>query len=103
MTTNREFKFACPVCQQHLQCEVEAAGRVVTCPTCMRELIVPQALGGHLARLVVRAKEVSRAPAARPQTAVAATPADPRAGMTTAVAGLLLAATSSAILYVLMR
>ena len=103
MTANREFKFACPVCQQHLQCEVEAAGRVITCPTCCRSLIVPQALTGHLARLIVRAKEANHPAAPSPKTAVAATPVDTHVGMTAAVAGLIVAAMFSAVIYALIR
>lgn len=37
-----EFKFACPVCGQHIQCEPDKAGSHMECPTCFRKLIVPQ-------------------------------------------------------------
>jgi DNA-directed RNA polymerase subunit RPC12/RpoP len=38
-----EFKFACPVCGQHIKCESEEAGTQLECPTCFQKVIVPQA------------------------------------------------------------
>lgn len=103
MTTNREFKFACPVCQQHLQCEVAAAGRVVTCPTCFRSLIVPEAMTGHLARLIVRAKEANPLPAPSPKATAAAIPAMGSIGRGKAIFGVIVAAMFSVMFYVLIH
>jgi DNA-directed RNA polymerase subunit RPC12/RpoP len=38
-----EFKFACPVCGQHIKCESGESGAQMECPTCFRRIIVPQA------------------------------------------------------------
>src|SRR5262245_1574767 len=36
-----DIKFACPQCQQHIQCEPGYAGMEVACPTCSTRIIVP--------------------------------------------------------------
>jgi DNA-directed RNA polymerase subunit RPC12/RpoP len=38
-----EFKFACPVCGQHIKCASSQAGAQMECPTCFQKIIVPQA------------------------------------------------------------
>ena len=38
-----EFKFACPVCGQHMMCDVSAGGSVMECPTCFQKITAPQA------------------------------------------------------------
>jgi regulation of enolase protein 1 (concanavalin A-like superfamily)/DNA-directed RNA polymerase subunit RPC12/RpoP len=38
-----EFKYACPVCGQHIKCDVSQAGSVMECPTCFQKITVPQA------------------------------------------------------------
>lgn len=38
-----EFKFACPVCGQHMMCDVSQGGQVMTCPTCFQKIAAPQA------------------------------------------------------------
>lgn len=38
-----EFKFACPVCGQHMMCDVSQGGRVMECPTCFQKITAPQA------------------------------------------------------------
>jgi len=38
-----EFKFACPVCGQHMKCDVSDAGSVMECPTCFQKIVAPQA------------------------------------------------------------
>lgn len=40
-----EFKFFCPHCQQHLQCEEQLAGREIQCPACHVLLRIPPAPG----------------------------------------------------------
>jgi len=36
-----EFKFACPHCQQHLQCDEQFSGREIQCPTCHVLIRIP--------------------------------------------------------------
>ena len=38
-----EFKYACPVCGQHMMCDASQAGSVIECPTCFQKITVPQA------------------------------------------------------------
>jgi hypothetical protein len=37
-----EFKFACPVCGQHMAADSSATGTRIECPTCFQEIIVPR-------------------------------------------------------------
>ncbi len=38
-----EFKFACPVCGQHMMCDTSQGGSVMDCPTCFQKVTAPQA------------------------------------------------------------
>ena len=38
-----EFKFACPVCGQHMMCDASQGGSVMECPTCFQKITAPQA------------------------------------------------------------
>ena len=40
-----EFKFACPHCQQHLQCREEFSGRQIQCPSCKVLIRIPAVPG----------------------------------------------------------
>jgi len=40
-----EFKFSCPHCQQHLQCDGQLAGRQIQCPNCSHLIRIPPAPG----------------------------------------------------------
>ena len=37
-----EFKFACPVCGQHITSDASATGKHLECPTCFQKIVVPQ-------------------------------------------------------------
>ena len=37
-----EFKYACPVCGQHMKCDSSQSGSVSECPTCFQKIVVPQ-------------------------------------------------------------
>ena len=36
-----EFKFFCPQCGQHIQCDTGYAGRQINCPVCQQAIVVP--------------------------------------------------------------
>jgi hypothetical protein len=36
-----EFKFSCPQCQQHLQCDEQFSGREIQCPGCNHLIRIP--------------------------------------------------------------
>lgn len=38
-----EFKYACPVCGQHMKCDSSQSGTVMECPTCFQKIVAPQA------------------------------------------------------------
>jgi DNA-directed RNA polymerase subunit RPC12/RpoP len=38
-----EFKYACPVCGQHMMCDSSHGGSVMECPTCFQKIVAPQA------------------------------------------------------------
>jgi len=38
-----EFKFACPVCGQHVLCDSSQGGTVMQCPTCFQKIVAPHA------------------------------------------------------------
>lgn len=58
-----EFKFACPVCGQHITCDSDSAGTQMNCPTCFRKLIVPQAPAPGAKSFVLTAALVQERPA----------------------------------------
>jgi len=52
------FKFACPVCGQHIECAADKAGSQMECPTCFRKLVVPHPSAEGSSSLVLSASEV---------------------------------------------
>jgi hypothetical protein len=58
-----EFKFACPVCGQHITCDSDSAGSQMGCPTCFRKLVVPQAPAPGSKSFVLTAALVQERPA----------------------------------------
>jgi DNA-directed RNA polymerase subunit RPC12/RpoP len=38
-----DFKFACPVCGQHITADSRTSGKQIECPTCFQRIVVPQA------------------------------------------------------------
>lgn len=36
-----EFKFSCPQCEQHLQCDEGLSGRQIQCPACNHLIRIP--------------------------------------------------------------
>ncbi|HEX5223304.1 MAG TPA: hypothetical protein VFZ59_27335 [Verrucomicrobiae bacterium] len=58
-----EFKFACPVCGQHITCDSASSGTQMDCPTCFRKLVVPQAKLAGASNLVLTAALAQARPA----------------------------------------
>ena len=50
-----EFKFACPVCGQHITADSRTSGKPIECPTCFQKLIVPQAPANLDSKLILSA------------------------------------------------
>jgi hypothetical protein len=38
-----EFKFSCPQCGQHIECDTGYSGAQINCPSCQQAIVVPQA------------------------------------------------------------
>jgi DNA-directed RNA polymerase subunit RPC12/RpoP len=55
-----EFKFACPVCGQHITADSKDTGSQISCPTCFRKIVVPQAPSSGDAKFVVSASEANK-------------------------------------------
>jgi DNA-directed RNA polymerase subunit RPC12/RpoP len=48
-----EFKYACPVCGQHIKCDSSQVGTVMQCPTCFQKITVPQAPASDEQKLII--------------------------------------------------
>jgi hypothetical protein len=57
-----EFKFACPVCGQHIKCDSSQAGTVMDCPTCFQKITVPQAPSSQDQKFILTGTKVSDKP-----------------------------------------
>ena len=59
-----EFKFACPVCGQHITADAASSGGQVECPTCFRKIVIPQAPADPDSKFILSAVQAdSRKPA----------------------------------------
>jgi len=57
-----EFKFACPVCGQHITCDSAKSGTKLDCPTCFQKLIVPHAPADASGKLILTAVQAQTRP-----------------------------------------
>jgi hypothetical protein len=57
-----EFKFACPVCGQHITADSSASGKPLECPTCFQRIIAPQAPLTGDPKLILSASKAPTAP-----------------------------------------
>ena len=55
-----EFKFACPICGQHITADSNDSGSQITCPTCYRKIVVPQAPTLADPKFVLSASEANK-------------------------------------------
>ena len=55
-----EFKFACPVCGQHITADSSASGGQLECPTCFQKIIVPQAPSSTESKFILSASQVGK-------------------------------------------
>ncbi len=58
-----EFKYACPVCGQHIRCDSSQAGKVMECPTCFQKITVPQAPSTDDSKFIITGTKVGERPA----------------------------------------
>jgi DNA-directed RNA polymerase subunit RPC12/RpoP len=57
-----EFKYACPVCGQHMMCDSSQAGTVMECPTCFQKITAPQAPASDDAKFIITGTKVGERP-----------------------------------------
>src|SRR4051812_12910211 len=99
-----EFKFACPVCGQHITAASTSSGSQLQCPTCFQKIIVPQAPASGESKFILSATQVGKP---RPtSTAAGAEPgAQPirasKASMFAAIGFVVLLGAAGATAYVL--
>ncbi len=55
-----EFKFACPVCGQHITADGSTSGGQIDCPTCFQKIVVPQAPASQDTKLILSAAQVAK-------------------------------------------
>jgi DNA-directed RNA polymerase subunit RPC12/RpoP len=55
-----EFKFACPVCGQHITADSSSTGGQLECPTCFQKIIVPQAPATQDSKFILSAAQVAK-------------------------------------------
>ncbi|HEY5041466.1 MAG TPA: hypothetical protein VIK53_05630 [Verrucomicrobiae bacterium] len=54
-----EFKFACPVCGQHMMCDSSQGGSVMDCPTCFQKITAPQAPASDDQKFILTGTQVT--------------------------------------------
>src|SRR5277367_2198561 len=57
-----EFKYACPVCGQHIKCDSSQAGAQMECPTCFQKITVPQAPSSDEQKFIITGTKKSDRP-----------------------------------------
>ncbi len=94
-----EFKFACPVCGQHITADSSAGGSHLECPTCFQKIVVPQPPTAGDSKLILSAAQASKP---RPTSAEAVSDLGPlrrpraRSLLTTAATLLILVCAAGA-------
>jgi hypothetical protein len=53
-----EFKFACPVCGQHMMCDSSQSGSTMECPTCFQKITAPQAPASDEQKFILAGSKV---------------------------------------------
>jgi hypothetical protein len=55
-----EFKFACPVCGQHITADTRSSGQQLDCPTCFQKIVVPQGPSQGETKLILSASQAAK-------------------------------------------
>jgi hypothetical protein len=55
-----EFKFACPVCGQHITADSSNSGGQLECPTCFQKIVIPQAPSSDDRKFILSASQVAK-------------------------------------------
>jgi DNA-directed RNA polymerase subunit RPC12/RpoP len=57
-----EFKYACPVCGQHIRCDSTQSGTTMECPTCFQKIVAPQAPATDDPKYIIKGTKVGERP-----------------------------------------
>jgi len=57
-----EFKYACPVCGQHMKCDSSQSGTVMECPTCFQKITAPQAPATDDSKFIITGTKTGERP-----------------------------------------
>jgi DNA-directed RNA polymerase subunit RPC12/RpoP len=57
-----EFKYACPICGQHMKCDSSQSGTVMECPTCFQKITAPQAPATDDPKFIITGTKVGERP-----------------------------------------
>jgi DNA-directed RNA polymerase subunit RPC12/RpoP len=57
-----EFKYACPICGQHMKCASSQSGTVMECPTCFQKITAPQAPATDDPKFIITGTKVGERP-----------------------------------------
>ena len=53
-----EFTYSCPVCGQHIKCDMSQSGSKMECPTCFQTIIAPDVSPMHDPKFVIQGTKV---------------------------------------------
>jgi DNA-directed RNA polymerase subunit RPC12/RpoP len=96
-----EFKFACPVCGQHITADSTTSGGQLECPTCFQKIVVPQAPSLADPKFILSASQVGKPRPAPSGTDSQIIPgASPRTAIPVIAALVLLLCVAGAAVYV---
>jgi len=84
-----EFKYACPVCGQHIKCDSSQSGSIMECPTCFQQITAPQAPAEGSHKFILSGKKVGDRPTVRLPSGAEAPLRPPRPGFPVAALALL--------------
>jgi len=84
-----EFKYACPVCGQHIKCDSSQSGTIMECPTCFQKITAPQAPAEGSQKFILSGKKVGDRPAVPVPSGAGDPVRPPRPGFPVAALALL--------------
>jgi len=91
-----EFKYACPVCGQHIKCDSSQAGSVMDCPTCFQKITVPQAPATDEQKFILTGSKVTEKKTSMPAAAAPVAAAEKKFPAAVLLVALLLVGAAGA-------
>jgi len=84
-----EFTYACPVCGQHIKCDMSQSGSKMECPTCFQTILAPDVSPMHDPKFVIMGTKVGERPIPTAVT-TSGTPTTPTPAKKSPVAAVVL-------------